>query len=198
MIRVGVLALQGAFAEHIAFLRKLGVEALELRQPADLNKSFDGLILPGGESTVMGKLLRELEMFQLLKQRIQDGMPVFATCAGLILLAERAENQEKTYFELMDITVRRNAYGRQLGSFSATAAFDSIGQIPMIFIRAPYISQIGPKARTLSVVDGKIVAARQNHMLCTAFHPELGNDLKVHSYFLDIVRESARTNVSVA
>ncbi len=198
MIRVGVLALQGAFAEHIASLRKLGVESLELRQPADLNQSFDGLILPGGESTVMGKLLRELDMFHPLKQRIQAGMPVFATCAGLILLAERAENQEKTYFELMDISVRRNAYGRQLGSFSINAEFDGIGQIPMIFIRAPYISQVGPKARTLAAVDGHIVAARQGHMLCTAFHPELSSDLRVHNYFLDMIREAACTNASVA
>ena len=198
MIRVGVLALQGAFAEHIASLRKLGVEPLELRQPADLNQSFDGLILPGGESTVMGKLLRELDMFKPLKQRIQAGLPVFATCAGLILLAERAENQEKTYFELMDITVRRNAYGRQLGSFSTTAQFDGIGPIPMIFIRAPYISQVGPKARTLAEVDGNIVAARQNHLVCTAFHPELSSDLSVHNYFLDMIREATRTNASVA
>ncbi len=198
MIRVGVLALQGAFAEHIASLRKLGVEPLELRQPADLNQSFDGLILPGGESTVMGKLLRELDMFKPLKQRIQAGLPVFATCAGLILLAERAENQEKTYFELMDITVRRNAYGRQLGSFRTTAQFDGIGPIPMIFIRAPYISQVGPKARTLAEVDGNIVAARQNHLVCTAFHPELSSDLSVHNYFLDMIREATRTNASVA
>lgn len=198
MIRVGVLALQGAFAEHITSLRKLGVESLELRQPADLNQSFDGLILPGGESTVMGKLLRELDMFQPLKQRIQAGLPVFATCAGLILLAERAESQEKTYFELMDITVRRNAYGRQLGSFSTTAEFDGIGQIPMIFIRAPYISQVGPKARTLAEVDGNIVAARQSHMLCTAFHPELSSDLSVHNYFLEMIQEAKRINVSVA
>ncbi len=198
MIRVGVLALQGAFAEHIASLRKLGVEAIELRQCADLNQSLDGLILPGGESTVMGKLLRELGMFQPLKQRIQAGLPVFATCAGLILLAERAENQEKTYFELMDITVRRNAYGRQLGSFRTTAQFDFNGQIPMIFIRAPYISQVGPKARTLAEVDGNIVAARQDHMLCTAFHPELSSDLSVHNYFLEMIREATRTNVSVA
>jgi 5'-phosphate synthase pdxT subunit len=139
----------------------------------------------------MGKLLRELDMFDPLKTMIQGGMPVFSTCAGLILLAARAENQEKTYFEVMDITVRRNAYGRQLGSFSTQAEFAGIGVIPMIFIRAPYISAVGPRAQVLAVVDGHIVAARQDAMLCTAFHPELSSDLRVHDYFLRTVAQRA-------
>jgi len=198
MAKIGVLALQGAFAEHIAALRKLGANCVELRQLADLDQDLDGLILPGGESTVMGKLLRELNMFQPLKQRIQEGLPVFSTCAGLILLAERTENQEKTYFALMDITVRRNAFGRQLGSFSTVAEFSGLGPIPMIFIRAPYISQVGSHAQVLAQVDGNIVAARQDHMLCTAFHPELSSDLRVHGYFLNMVYEAATAKASVA
>lgn len=123
---IGVLALQGAFAEHLAALRKLGVNSVEIRQRADFHADLDGIILPGGESTVMGKLLRELELYTPIRDAIAAGMPVFSTCAGLILLAERAENNEKTYFALMDITVRRNAYGRQLGSFRTTA--DIAGQ----------------------------------------------------------------------
>ena len=190
-MKIGVLALQGAFAEHLSSLSRLGVTGVELRQRADITPDLDGLVLPGGESTVMGKLLRELDMFDPLKTMIQGGMPVFSTCAGLILLAARAENQEKTYFEVMDITVRRNAYGRQLGSFSTQAEFAGIGVIPMIFIRAPYISAVGPRAQVLAVVDGHIVAARQDAMLCTAFHPELSSDLRVHDYFLRTVAQRA-------
>ena len=190
-MKIGVLALQGAFAEHMSSLSRLGVAGVELRQRGDITPDLDGLVLPGGESTVMGKLLRELDMFDPLKTMIQGGMPVFSTCAGLILLAARAENQEKTYFEVMDITVRRNAYGRQLGSFSTQAEFAGIGVIPMIFIRAPYISAVGPRAQVLAVVDGHIVAARQDAMLCTAFHPELSSDLRVHDYFLGTVAQRA-------
>ena len=185
-MKIGVLALQGAFAEHIAALKKLGADCLELRQKSDLNCKLDGLILPGGESTVMGKLLRELDMFDTLKQRIKDGLPVLSTCAGLILLANQVEDNEPKYLDLMDITVKRNAYGRQLGSFSTEAEFEGIGTIPMVFIRAPYISKTGPAVQTLATVKGKIVAARQDNMLCTAFHPELTDDLRIHQYFLSM------------
>lgn len=186
-MKIGVLALQGAFAEHRSSLGRLGVDTVELRQRADLSADLDGLVLPGGESTVMGKLLRELGMFDQLRAMLMGGMPVFSTCAGLILLAARADNQEKTYFEVMDITVRRNAYGRQLGSFSTEAEFRGLGVIPMVFIRAPYISAVGPRAQALAEVDGHVVAARQDAMLCTAFHPELSRDLRVHEFFLRMV-----------
>lgn len=187
-MKIGVLALQGAFAEHLAALRKLGVSGVEIRRRADFTDDLSGLILPGGESTVMGKLLRELGLYLPIRAAIAGGLPVFSTCAGLILLAERADNDEQTYFGLMDITVRRNAYGRQLGSFCATGELGGIGLFPMVFIRAPFISSTGPKAQALAVVDGHIVAARQERMLATAFHPELTDDLRVHDYFLHLSR----------
>ena len=187
-MRIGVLALQGAFIEHEQMLSKLGVEAIELRQKSDLNRSFDALIIPGGESTVQGKLLRELDMFEPLKTRIESGMPVYGTCAGLILLAKRIKNDGRTHLATMDITAVRNAYGRQLGSFHTEAEFDGIGKIPMTFIRAPYIESVSGSAKILAVVDSKIVAAREGNQLVTAFHPELDGDLSVHRYFLDMAR----------
>lgn len=187
MKHIGVLAVQGAFAEHIDKLRKLGKEGFEIRQQSDLyNNRMDGLILPGGESTVMGKLLRELDLFDYLKQAILEGLPVFGTCAGMILLAGNITNDNNRYFGTMDITVRRNAYGRQLGSFNTDAPFEGIGQVPMTFIRAPYIESVEEKAgvEILAQVDGHIVAARQKNMLVTSFHPELTQDMRVHEYFL--------------
>ena len=185
-MRIGVLALQGAFIEHERMLSRLGVEAIELRQKSDFDRGFDSLIIPGGESTVQGKLLRELDMFDPLKQRIESGMPVYGTCAGLILLAKRIKNDERTHLATMDITAVRNAYGRQLGSFHTEAEFEGIGKIPMTFIRAPYIESVSGSAKILAVVDGKIVAAREGNQLVTAFHPELDGDLSVLLYFLDM------------
>ena len=186
---VGVLALQGAFIEHEQMLSRLGADSFEIRQKKDLNRPMDGLIIPGGESTVQGKLLRELDLYDDLKSRIQDGLPVFGTCAGLLLLAKRIENDDRAHFGLMDITAVRNAYGRQLGSFFTEAEFRGIGTIPMTFIRAPYIASVSGKAEVLAEVDGKIVAAREGNMLVTAFHPELNDDLSVHRYFLDMIQK---------
>lgn len=186
-MRVAVLALQGAFIEHEKMLEGLGVETLELRQESDCSKKFDALVLPGGESTVMGKLLRELNMFDIIRDKIKDGMPVFGTCAGLLLLAHNIENDARSHLALMDITAKRNAYGRQLGSFETTGQFKGIGEIPMRFIRAPYIKQADDKVDILSVVDDRIVAARENNMLVTAFHPELTESAAVHKYFIDKV-----------
>ena len=188
-MRIAVLALQGAFIEHEKMLSSLGAETFELRQKPDLDKPFDGLIIPGGESTVQGKLLRELDMFDEIKRRIDEGLPVFGTCAGLLLLAKRIENDERTHLATMDITAVRNAYGRQLGSFHTEAEFSGLGVIPMTFIRAPYISSVGNSAEELARVDGKIVAARQDNMLVTAFHPELNDDTSVHRYFLDMIKQ---------
>ena len=140
-MRIAILALQGAFAEHQTMLERLGAETVQIRQRSDWEDNFDGLVIPGGESTVMGKLLRELSLFEPIQTAILNGLPVFGTCAGLILLAKEVE-QGKVQLGTMDITAKRNAYGRQLGSFSAEAAFDGIGTIPMTFIRAPYISGI--------------------------------------------------------
>ena len=165
---IGVLALQGAFIEHEKVLERLGVPCRELRQARDLEEPYDGLILPGGESTVQGKLLKELDLFSPLCEKIAAGLPVFSTCAGLLLLAKRIENDARTYFATMDITAVRNAYGRQLGSFYTEQNFRGIGKIPMSFIRAPYIKSVQGQAEILAEADGKIVAVRQGRQLVTA------------------------------
>jgi len=180
---VAVLALQGAFAEHGNMLERLGADHFEIRQKRDLDRPFDRLILPGGESTVMGKLLRDMDMLEPIRRRILEGMPVFGTCAGLILLAEQVEN-DSSHLGTMQIRVRRNAYGRQLGSFHAESEFDGIGKVPMTFIRAPEITEVWSDARVLARVDGRIAAARQNNQLVTSFHPELTEDMRIHQYFL--------------
>ena len=189
-MRIGVLALQGAFLEHEQMLGELGVSSFEIRQKRDAEKDFDGLILPGGESTVQGKLLRDLELFEPLRERIFSGLPVFGTCAGLLLLAKRIENDERSYFAAMDILAVRNAYGRQLGSFYTEADCRGIGKIPMTFIRSPYIAEVYGAAEVLASVDGRIVAAREKNLLVTAFHPELNGDLSVHRYFTEMIRSA--------
>jgi 5'-phosphate synthase pdxT subunit len=192
-MRIAVLALQGAFIEHEQILSRLGVEVFEVRQLADWLQPKDGLIIPGGESTTMTKLLYELGLFDPVKQAIEAGLPVFGTCAGLILLSTLGT---------MAVEVVRNAYGRQLGSFSVEAPFDFGSQSPascplppapcpllMTFIRAPYIRRVlSEDVRVLAEVDGRIVAARQGNQLATAFHPELNDDTRVHEYFLDMCR----------
>ena len=188
-MKIGVLALQGAFIEHEHTLARLGAESFEIRQLSDWDPALDGLILPGGESTVMGKLLRELDLFSPIQEAIQGGLPVFGTCAGLLLLAQSIENDNRTHLATMDITAKRNAYGRQLGSFYTEAPFEGLGTVPMTFIRAPYIAAVGKKAQPLAEVDSKIVAARQENQLVTAFHPELLSDLSVHRYFLEMAQQ---------
>ncbi len=187
MIKAGVLALQGAFLEHEKALASLGVESVELRQKSDLLKSFDFLVLPGGESTVQGKLLHELGMFEPLEKCIKSGSGVFATCAGMILLAEKISNDDRRYFSTMPITVTRNAYGRQLGSFHTEADFEGVGKIPMTFIRAPAVEKIGEGCRPLAECGGKVVAVSYKKQLALAFHPELDGDLRVYEYFLSQV-----------
>ncbi|HCG67620.1 MAG: pyridoxal 5'-phosphate synthase glutaminase subunit PdxT [Eubacteriales bacterium] len=188
-MNIAVLALQGAFIEHEQMLSRLGVSSFEIRQKKDLETPFDGLIIPGGESTVQGKLMRELGLFEPLRERIEAGLPVFGTCAGLLLLAKKIENDERLHFATMDICAVRNAYGRQLGSFYTESEFSGIGKIPMTFIRAPYISEVSGDTQILASVDGKIVAARQKDQLVTAFHPELNDDTSVHRYFLDMIKQ---------
>ena len=189
-MQFAVLALQGAFIEHEKMLERLGVSYIEIRQKRDLNFTYDGLIIPGGESTVQGKLMRELELFEPIKDQIENGLPVFGTCAGLLLLAKKIENDDRRHFATMDITAVRNAYGRQLGSFYTESEFKGSGTIPMTFIRAPYISNVSENAEVLAIVDKKIVAAKQKNQLVTAFHPELNDNLSVHNYFLNMVKSS--------
>lgn len=187
-MKIGVLALQGAFAEHRRMLSSLGVESFEIRQKRDLERSYDGLIIPGGESTVQGKLLIELDLFESIRKDILSDVPVFGTCAGLLLLAKEIENDNRKHLATMDIKAVRNAYGRQLSSFHAKERFEGIGIIPMTFIRAPYIAETYKNTKVLAKVDGKIVAAREGNQLVTAFHPELTDDVSVHEYFIDMIR----------
>ena len=186
-MKVGVLAVQGAFIEHINMLKQLHVETVEIRKKEDLEQKFDGLILPGGESTTMAKLLHDLELFEPLKQWIAEGFPVFGTCAGMILLAKQIEPDASVHFGTIDVCVVRNAYGRQLGSFHVVSDFGDNPDIEMPFIRAPYIKTADQNVQILSVVDSKIVAARQDNQLVTAFHPELTQNVNVHKYFLNMI-----------
>ena len=209
MKTVAVLAVQGAFIEHERMLRKLGCQCIELRQAADLEKPFDALALPGGESTAQSKMLRELGMLEPLHERIAAGMPVLGTCAGLILLAENVEEgipaagdpngpvgagaTSAGAFGTLPVTVQRNAYGRQLGSFRTLAPCDGLPgetepvDIPMTFIRAPYIAEVHEGATPLATVDGRIVAARAGNQLGVAFHPELDDDLRIHELFVSLI-----------
>ncbi len=191
-MQIGILALQGAFIEHEEMLAQLGIASFEIRQKRDLNQPFDGLIIPGGESTVQGKLLRELHLFEPLKAQIQEGLPVFGTCAGLLLLAKHIENDGHTHLATMDITAVRNAYGRQLGSFYTQETCTGMGKIPMTFFRAPYIKNVHSDTVILAQVNGKIVAAQQKNQLVTAFHPELCQDLSMHKYFIEMVEKAGK------
>lgn len=192
-MRVAILALQGAFLEHEEMLQRLGVDFFEIRKLSDWQQSKDALIIPGGESTTIGKLLVDLGLQTPIRKSIEEGLPVFGTCAGLILLAKNVEgDSENTHTQsqlaVMDITAMRNAYGRQLGSFYTIAPFEGIDKdVPMTFIRAPFIKKVGSKVKVLSVVNGNVVAARERNMLVTSFHPELNNDTRIHQYFLDMI-----------
>ena len=182
MKKVAVLALQGAFIEHEQVLQKLGVDTVEIRQLSDWQQGrWDALILPGGESTVQMRLLHELGLFEPIRKAISDGLPVLGTCAGMILT--------DGYLGTMHIRVRRNAYGRQLGSFHTIGTVDGIGtDVPMTFIRAPYIEEIlSDDCKAIATVDGHIVAARQGNQIATAFHPEFDEDLRLHQFLIDMI-----------
>ena len=182
---VGVLALQGAFREHVAAVASLGATPREVRQLKDI-EGIDALIIPGGESTTIGKLLNEWNMLEPLRQRILDGMPVYGSCAGLILLCREIENSDQPRLGVLDATVRRNAFGRQVDSFETDLSIPEIGAdpIPAVFIRAPVITGMGAGVTVLAEVKGQAVAVRQNNILATSFHPELTPDTRMHSYFL--------------
>jgi 5'-phosphate synthase pdxT subunit len=186
-LQIAVMALQGAFIEHEKMLQRLGAETFEVRQLSDWQRHKDGVILPGGESTTQLKLLRDLGLLEPLRHDIEAGLPVFGTCAGLILLAKDVEGEDFDRISTMDITVRRNAYGRQLGSFYTEAPLQGVGTVPMTFIRAPYIDSVQGEAEALAVVDKHIVAARQGRQLVTAFHPELNDNTRVHDFFLHMI-----------
>jgi pyridoxal 5'-phosphate synthase pdxT subunit len=193
---VGVLAVQGDVREHLAALRAAGATAIAIRRPSELD-SVDGLVLPGGESTTMIKLITAFELLDPLRKRIADGMPAYGSCAGMILLADRLADASSAQRTLggLDITVRRNAFGRQVESFEADINIDEIsgGPVRAVFIRAPWVDAVGPDARVLGRVEGaehagRIVAVRQQHLLATSFHPELTGDGRVHAYFVEMVK----------
>lgn len=193
MIKVGVLAVQGAVAEHLELLNQIpDVCAQEVKYLDELNE-VDGLIIPGGESTAIGRLLRDFNLLQPLKERILNGMPVWGTCAGMILLAKSLENDPTVHLGVMDITVERNAYGRQLGSFTTEVEIEKISsnKIPLIFIRAPYVTQVKSDVDILLEVNDHIVACQQKQMLATSFHPELTKDTSFHRYFINMIKQKA-------
>lgn len=195
MACTGILALQGAFREHKKILRDLGAPTKEIRQLKDL-EGVDSLIIPGGESTTIGKLLVDLGLMEPLQEKIDQGMPVYGTCAGLILLAKNIENSSQARLGRMDVTVRRNAFGRQVDSFEADLPIKQLGQpdFPAVFIRAPVILDYDPNVQVLAQVeqDGqpRAVAVRQNNILASSFHPELTDDPRMHKYFLNMLSDS--------
>jgi 5'-phosphate synthase pdxT subunit len=190
-MKIGILALQGDFIEHSNMLEYLGIQAIQVRRPEQLI-GIDGLIIPGGESTTMLNLLHCYNLFQPIKQAALGGLPVMGTCAGMILLAKQVSNPDMETLALMDITVRRNAFGRQVDSFEAELNMPAVGKepFPAVFIRAPFIESAGANVEVLSSLpDGTIVAARQDNLLALAFHPELCRDTRLHRYFLGMVAE---------
>lgn len=189
-MKVAVLAVQGAFIEHEKALQRLGVETVELRKAEDLEQDFDGLVLPGGESTVQSRLLKELSMLEPLKKKIEEGLPVLATCAGLILLAQNISNDENRCFATLPVTVKRNAYGRQLGSFYYEGEIKEIGTFPMEFIRAPYIESVEKNVEILAQVEEKIVGVAYKNQLAFSFHPELTGNDRIHDKFIELIRVS--------
>jgi 5'-phosphate synthase pdxT subunit len=187
---IGVLALQGDFAEHVSVLRRLGSEAQEVRRPDELS-DLDGLIIPGGESTTITRLMDEYEFAEPLRRLAQDSFPVWGTCAGMIVLARQASDLDWPTLAALDITVRRNAFGRQVDSFETDLSVPSLGVAPFhaVFIRAPAVEDVGEGVEILAALeDGRVVAVRQGNALATAFHPELTDDDRFHRYFLELVR----------
>ncbi|MCJ8015196.1 pyridoxal 5'-phosphate synthase glutaminase subunit PdxT [Paenibacillus sp. KQZ6P-2] len=189
-MKIGVLALQGAVAEHIRSIELAGAQGVAIKKKEELQE-IQGLIIPGGESTTIGKLMRKYDFIEAIRQFSADGKPVFGTCAGLIVLAKTIEGQEEAHLELMDMTVARNAFGRQRESFEADLDVKGIDEpIRAVFIRAPLIRAVGEQVDVLSSYNGEIVAARQGYLLASSFHPELTDDYRFHQYFVDMVKAS--------
>jgi pyridoxal 5'-phosphate synthase pdxT subunit len=196
--RVGVLALQGDVREHLAMLQHAGADAVAVRRPAELDH-VDGLVVPGGESTTISKLARIFDLIDPLRQSAKEGLPMFGTCAGMIMLADRIEDgvADQETIGGLDVVVRRNAFGRQVDSFEADLRVDQLDEpFHALFIRAPWVEEVGPEVETVATVatgpaTGRIVAVRQGHLLATSFHPEVTGDARIHDFFVTIVREAA-------
>ncbi|MUT67948.1 pyridoxal 5'-phosphate synthase glutaminase subunit PdxT [Paenibacillus sp. NEAU-GSW1] len=190
-MKIGVLALQGAVAEHMRSLEAAGAEAVAVKQTQQLSE-LDGLVIPGGESTTIGKLMRKYDFIDEIQQFSKQGKPIFGTCAGLIVLADRIEGQEDAHLRLMNMIVARNAFGRQRESFETDLDIKGIDEpVRAVFIRAPLIKEVGNDVDVLSTYKGEIVTARQGHLLASSYHPELTDDYRLHSYFVDMVKEAA-------
>lgn len=188
-MKIGVLALQGAVAEHLRSLQLAGAEAISIKRTEQLDE-IDGLVIPGGESTTIGKLMRKYGFIEAIQQFSKQGKPLFGTCAGLIVLAERIAGQDQPHLSLMDMTVSRNAFGRQRESFETDLDVAGINEpIRAVFIRAPLIQEVGERVEVLSTYHDEIVTARQGHLLACSFHPELTDDYRLHQYFADMVQE---------
>lgn len=192
-MKIGVLALQGDFREHVQMLRGIGVETVEVRLPEDL-ANCDGLVIPGGESTTIGKLLVRFNLLEPLRERAKAGFPIYGTCAGAIVLANRVTGRgvDQPIVGVLDASIQRNAFGRQVDSFEAAVPMSVLGDRPYhaVFIRAPLIQEVGPSVSVLGrLADGTIVAAQQGNLLVTSFHPELTDDGRVHRYFSSIVEK---------
>ena len=187
MKKVGVLSFQGGIEEHLSQIESLGHEAIQIKKEEDL-KNLDAIILPGGESTTMGKLLDVTGLKEPLKEKIKSGIPTWGTCAGMILLAKEIENDTRRHLSLMDIKVRRNAFGTQIDSFKTKKVIKEVSQNPLelVFIRAPFITEVKDNVKVLCEVNDNIVAVRQDNMIATSFHPELTDDLTFLKYFLSI------------
>lgn len=181
-MRIAIMALQGAFEEHRQVMVRMGQEPFLVRNAQDWQQPKQALIIPGGESTTMTRIMHDLGLWDVVRQDILAGLPVLGTCAGLIML-------DRVHLGTMDILARRNAYGRQLGSFHTQGMLEGVGQVPMTFIRAPYIAEAGPEVEVLAQVDGHTVAAKQGNQLVTAFHPELDTDTHVHQMLLDMAAQ---------
>ncbi|SHK11171.1 pyridoxal phosphate synthase yaaE subunit [Alicyclobacillus tolerans] len=195
MMKIGVVAVQGAFREHQRMLNQLGVDTIEIKRSQHL-ENLNGIVLPGGESTSIGKLMREYGLIEPIREMVQQGTPIFGTCAGMIVMAKTISSGEEPHLAVMDVTVSRNSFGRQKDSFEADLDMDVIGSTPFpaVFIRAPHIESVGENVRVLSRYQGRIVAVQEKHCLAISFHPELTDDSRIHQYFLEkIVQPSLQT-----
>jgi pyridoxal 5'-phosphate synthase pdxT subunit len=188
--RVGVLAFQGDVREHLAALAAVGADPVEVRSPAELD-AVEGLVVPGGESTVIGKLAARYGLLEPLRARVADGLPVLGTCAGMIFLAREVEGPPQDLLGVLDVRVRRNAFGRQVASFEAEVDVKGVdgGPVSGAFIRAPWVAEAAPEVEVLAEVEGKVVAVRQGNLLATAFHPELTGEVRLHRWLVDLVAE---------
>ncbi len=190
-MKIGILAVQGAFREHEKILQTLGADTVQVRLPNQLD-GCDGLVIPGGESTAIGKLMRQYDLMDPIRDMAKSGTPVFGTCAGMIVMANRIQGGEESHLGVMDVEVNRNSFGRQKESFETDLDIPVLGPepFPAVFIRAPHITSVGPEVSVLCEYEGRVVAVQQDHYLALSFHPELTGDSRIHQHFLSMVEAS--------